>query len=443
MRRFIFPVAAFLVLQSLVAQETRAPRVRFTSIPEGATVSVDGKIRGVTPLRLWDLESGTHRVRYSIADYEEEDMFFDVQPGVVLTKHVEMKPLSGLLLVTSEPAGCDISLDGYSLGETPRLITTLESRSDYRLLLQKPGYQSRYVDVKFDGRKPVVRHEKLILDSGVLEVTSEPAGAEITVNGINRGKTPLEISGVPKGRATVSLKLPGYFEETRELSMVAGESQHLFIKLQGLPSVLRVSTVPENARIYINEEPQGKAPVVLRQLKPGKYDIRVELEGFAPAVKSVELGNGVDISEEIKLDNIMGRLEIRTIPGDVRVFVDGRFRGTTSKNVDRNGRSDVLAIEDLVSGEHVVTLAADGYAETIKHPVVENKKTSQLNVRLERVLTPNVEIETISGSVYQGRFVSRDGNTIQLETKLGVTTSFSLDQVKRIESLDKSTTVSK
>ena len=122
------------------AEEDRPLRVDFASDPEGADVVIDGKLRGKAPITLYDLAPGAHHVRFELRDYEPQDAFFDLTPGVYSLQSVQLAPVKGLLLVTSEPSGCDVSLDGLSLGETPRLVTTLETKDVYRLLLQKPGY---------------------------------------------------------------------------------------------------------------------------------------------------------------------------------------------------------------------------------------------------------------------------------------------------------------
>ena len=52
-------------------------------------------------------------------------------------------------------------------------------------------------------------------------VQSEPAGAEVTVNGESRGTTPLELLDLPLGVYELSLRLKGYEPVTREASLTA------------------------------------------------------------------------------------------------------------------------------------------------------------------------------------------------------------------------------
>ena len=139
----------------------------------------------------------------------------------------------------TDPPGCAIAIDGVAAGTTPRLFTYLDAKETYKVKLTKAGYLPQELVVKFNGREPLVRDETMVLDSGAISIISDPAGAEVTVNGIVRGVTPLEVKDVPKGRAAVKFRLEGFAEEGRELAMRPGDRQTLSIVLSPLPGSLR------------------------------------------------------------------------------------------------------------------------------------------------------------------------------------------------------------
>ncbi len=433
MKRFLF-ACVIISVAALFADEARPPRVDFTSRPEGAKVFIDGKLRGITPLTLFDLKPGMCHLRIEADDYELKDEFFPLQEGVFVSKHIELTPLKGLLLLTTEPAGCTVMVDGFSLGETPRLITTLDAKETWRLLVQKAGYQSRTVDVKFKGRTPLVRHEKLILDSGVLEISSEPSGASVMVNGIARGKTPVTVRDIPKGNVTVTLKLAGHADVTRELSLNAGDVQTLAVRLSGNPGALRLMSVPEGARFYLNDSIQGRGPIALDNVAPGVYKIRAEHAGHESVTKTVTVGNGETVREEFRLESILGRLEIRTQPSGVQVFVNDRLRGMTRGGKTEDGPSSVLTISELEAGEYTVVLKRRGYGEVVKRLKVERKRATPLEIRMKRVFTPNIRIQTVTG-IHTGVLVNNGIDRIVIETKPGVNRSFPKQDVRKIEML--------
>ena len=254
------------------------------------------------------------------------------------------------------------------------------------------------------------------------------------MNGVERGRTPLEVSGVPRGRATVKFHLDGFEDETRELAINAGDHQTLQIAMKGLPGTLHLTSVPAGARFYVNEASRGKGPVTLTGLKPGEYSVRAEMEGYGTQSKTVTIANGASLSEEFRLSNVMGRLEVRTSPVGAKVLFDGRQVGTTKSNDPEAEFSDVLAIENVSEGEHTLVVRKDGYSEAVRHPKVHSEKTSQANVRLRRVFRPDTEIVTARGN-YRGVLVSVTPDAVVLEVKMGITRSFSKDEIRRMETL--------
>lgn len=435
MRKFLAGVAA-AVLAFAAQPGAYGAQVSFTSAPAGAKVLVDGELIGSTVQSLWtDLSAGpAHHVQFALDGYETVDEYLVLTEGSHIVKHADMVPLKGLLLVTTEPEGAEISLDGYSLGETPRLITSLNAKDTHNLVLRKTGYQDRKLEVRFDGRNPLVRNVNLVLDSGVINITSEPAGVEVTLNGISRGTTPVTVSGIPKGRASVTLRREGYIEELREIAVNAGDVQDLFVTMRAQPGTLKLTSVPEGARFYIDDEAQGRGPVFAKGLAPKTYSVRAEMDGYGTVERMISVGRGETVAEEFKLVSILGSLEIRTMPAEASVYVDGKFCGVT-KSGGGDGKteaSETLIIPNLKDGEHTLVVKCQGHAEIVRHPVVEASKATQVNIKLKRVFTPDIRLVTATGTI-EGVLVSSDPLSYVVEVSLGITRSISRDTVRSVE----------
>jgi len=67
---------------------------------------------------------------------------------------------------------------------------------------------------------------------GTLHVRSEPAAAEVSLNGVPQGRTPLTIQGLRPGSRVVSLHLSGYDRWSWSVAVVAGKETPLAVKLQ-------------------------------------------------------------------------------------------------------------------------------------------------------------------------------------------------------------------
>ncbi len=432
-------ILTVLLAVSAFAQERVQVRVNVTSQPSGATVIVDGMDRGTTPVTLFDLTPGLHHIKYRLAGYGEADRFVDTgREGPFIERNVVLQEDKGLLLLKTEPPGASIVIDGVTIGQTPRLVTHLAAKDSYNVKLRKAGYQEQLIQVRFDGRRPLVREETLVAASGTVNVLSDPSGAEVTINGIVRGTTPILVKEVPRGRAVVKFRLDGFEDEVRELAINAGDAQTLSVSMKGLPGTLRLTSVPEGARFYVNEEARGRGPLAIPGLKPGEYVVRAEMEGYGTMSKTIKIENGESAVEEFRLSNVMGRLEVCTSPVGAQVWLDGRLVGMTkSKNPDAEF-SDILAVENVLEGEHTLVVKKDGYSDVTRHPKIKNSQTSKHHhVRLARIFTPDIELVTARGT-YTGVLVSNTPDAVIIEVKPGITQSFARGEIRKVTFLNKS-----
>lgn len=434
-RALVLGAAFFFTLVAL-SDEAVQRRASITSQPSGATVFVDGKVRGQTPLMLFDLTPGVHHIRYNLNGYEDADDFVDMAGGTIVSSSVILREEHGLLLIKTDPAGCQIKVDGSVVGESPRFIGNLTSKDAHTIKLSKTGYRDQMITVRFKGREPIVREEKMVLDSGVVNIVTDPAGAEVTVNGIVRGKSPVLVKEIPKGTTTVRLKLDGYKEEVRELKMGAGEQQTMSVPLTALPGTLYLTSMPFNATVYVNEENRGKTPLTIPRLPSGEYEVRCEAQGYASVTKKITIGNGKAVREEFKLANVSGRIEIKTSPVGAEILLDGRrFGNTKAISGEFADTSDTFIIDGVLEGEHTVLVRKEGYYEAARPISVKAKGTARIpTVRLRKAFVPDVEITTADGK-FRGVYKVQTPSAIIVETSPGVEYPIPRDFIRKIDYL--------
>jgi len=70
---------------------------------------------------------------------------------------------------------------------------------------------------------------------GTLLVDSEPSGAQVLINGVPHGRTPLRVSALPVGSRVIRLELPGYEHWSWAVDIVANKPTPLRVKLQPEP----------------------------------------------------------------------------------------------------------------------------------------------------------------------------------------------------------------
>ena len=145
----------------------------------------------------------------------------------------------GALSVATAPAGAEIRLDDQLLkNELGRpLVTPAEVErllpGPHRLKLAIPGYApwEGEIRVRAATRMPVKKH--LVLTPGLLKVTSTPTGARVFLDGEERGRTPMIIRDIDRGRDhQLKLEATGRKPLEQKLSM---EEEELELRLELAP----------------------------------------------------------------------------------------------------------------------------------------------------------------------------------------------------------------
>lgn len=150
--------------------------VRVESEPPGATVTLDGAIRGRTPLDLRDLRPGEHRLTLALPGYRELTQSFAV-PGPA-TLRLVLQPLAagGSVRVESQPAGAIVWLDGEDRGRTPVVLDRVPpGRHELRIGAPRYYAATRMIDVE-SGRLTTVslRLEPVVLPEGPSPAPGQP-----------------------------------------------------------------------------------------------------------------------------------------------------------------------------------------------------------------------------------------------------------------------------
>jgi hypothetical protein len=119
----------------------------------------------------------------------------------------------GVLVVTSDPPGAAVTLDGRALaGATPLVVEDVVLSSAHQVQASLPGHKGAAVEVRPAVGDKVRRvHLQLATALGPLRVESDPPGAEVRLDGVPAGTTPLTIPGVRLDeRHRLDLSLPGH-----------------------------------------------------------------------------------------------------------------------------------------------------------------------------------------------------------------------------------------
>lgn len=126
---------------------------------------------------------------------------------------------------------------------------------------------------------------------GIIQVTSNPAGAEIIFDDRQNSAwtTPYTFQNVSKGRHTFEVRKPGYVPERRIVVLLGNESQRVSVVLTMAAGMLKVSTVPSGASVYVDGELKRELTPANLKIPAGTRRILLRKEGYQDVEQVIEI----------------------------------------------------------------------------------------------------------------------------------------------------------
>jgi hypothetical protein len=190
---------------------------------------------------------------------------------------------------------------------------------------------------------------------GVLEVVSQPPGAEVLIDGDRWGRTPLRIYGqLQVGKHQIRLDHPRFEAVEEPLIVVPGNTLRIEKILVRATGGLRVITSPPNASVFLDGKPMGGSPTEAVPVEAGKKMRLVISHADAEKMsQEVEVGKGEVRELNLSLPLKPAYLSIVTVPSGAEVHVNGKAFG-------KDGRSP-SSMTRIDPGRHTLQISKDGY----------------------------------------------------------------------------------
>jgi len=246
--------------------------------PAGAQVAIDGKERGAASAEF-ELQPGKHTIAVNAPRYQAFSSSVDVEgEGKKQVFAAQLVPNWANVTVTSEPAGAEVAISGDVVGKTP--LTTEVLAGNHPLEVRLQGFKTWTTDVQIKANEAMsVGPVRLGLPDGRLAVRSEPAGASVSISGVYRGQTPLDVEVRPDITHAIVITRPGYESATREVKLGSGEHQTMNVALAGVFGEVAIRAQPADAQVFIDGKPAGAVNQTLK-LVSTTHDIEIRKPGF-------------------------------------------------------------------------------------------------------------------------------------------------------------------
>ena len=290
-RLWIGTAAALVVIIGIVlvvagvAPWSRGPSLGSLSIdtrPAGATVTIDGEPRGVTPLTL-DLAAGDHVVEV-VSENDRRRIPLTIRAGSQVSQFLEMTGATAAaataganeLRIRTEPIGAAVTVDGRYVGRSPVSVSDLTPGPHTVVMKHDAGTATEQVLIE-PGKAAslfvplAVRPAAGVGAAGWISVIGAGADVQLFENGRLLGSNRIDRIMLPVGRHEIDIvnESLGY-QERRTVQVAAGQMASVTLKWP--TGGLSINAVPW-AQAFVDESPVGETPIANIQVPIGQHEI--------------------------------------------------------------------------------------------------------------------------------------------------------------------------
>lgn len=221
-------------------------------------------------------------------------------------------------------------------------------------------------------------------ETGKLYITSQPGNANVYLNGIYSGQTPINLEQLSSGEYSVVIELGGYKSWMRNIDISNNKTTFLsadLMQIEQYGSII-IRCNESIARIYLDNQfkrlTHANRDVVLEEVNAGLHDLRIVLDGYYDWFERVEVKPLQRIFLDVELDKIKqaGSLEVTCNVENALIYLDGEYREKTS------ARGNAI-IDNLLEGNYHVLITKEGFYDYSTNIMVYDEFTSHLDVQLQ------------------------------------------------------------
>jgi len=263
----------------------------------------------------------------------------------------------GQLYVTSAPEDATLICDGVNIGQTPATVMDVAA-GEHLLILRKSGYGEvrKTVETQTGERQAV--DLKMERQTGLLLILSAPAGADVDLDNVSAGKTPLYLHDAPFGQHRLTASAPGYLPRVITVNVADRIPQKVELTLISDSARLTVETVPAGAVITLDGAVIGKTPQEIPAIASGKHTIELNVPGYSPFQNEFSVQVGEQRKIRTTLAPLPGKLTVISAPPGARIYLNDQFK------------AEAPFSSDLAAGKYTIRAEARGFDPLVRTNIV-------------------------------------------------------------------------
>ena len=211
---------------------------------------------------------------------------------------------------------------------------------------------------------------------GTIDVTTDPQGANILIDGLEVGVTPKTIPNLETGSHNLILNYPGYERLQKRIMVEDGKTIPISEYLVPKTGSLSILSDPIGATVYLDNFVKGQTPLDIPELPVKDYMIRLELKDYQMLERRVTVQYAENTTQKYSLDPLPGKLNVFTSPARATIIIGGE-RYTSS--------SSGIATIELPVGQYRIEISKDGYEPLEKQVSIKPNDFGTLDINLKKI----------------------------------------------------------
>ena len=222
---------------------------------------------------------------------------------------------------------------------------------------------------------------------GRIIVSSQPQGAKVYLDNVQRGMTPLNLDRVATGQHQIKLVMAGYQDWSNYVSVSPSQTMTVSTNLIPLAVYGSISVYCNqgSAKIYLDGSyikiTSANKSVELKNVKQGYHELLITKDGYQDWISTIMVTTNQTYMVSAYLVpeiNYNGSIAVYCNVNGAKIFLNGTYKAATLS-------SQPKILEEIKEGEYEITLIKDGYRTWIEEIWVSAGEATSLSVEMNKI----------------------------------------------------------
>jgi hypothetical protein len=297
-----------------------------------------------------------------------------------LTKAGEVRTIDGIIETSAQP-GIEY-IQGFATTKSTHTVLLPKANKDYKMFIQQfksiiqplPRTEWATSNLLSYVITPIITPQSY----GSISVNSNPKGAEIYLDDIFEGLTPLKLDNINSGHHGLRIVISGYQEMTSDISILPSQTTKVSADLMPLQSYgsISVNSNPQGAKIYLDNAYKGVTPLKLGNINSGHHGLKIVISGYQEWTSDISIlsSQTTKVSADLMPLQSYGSISVSCDQSGAKIFLDGTYKKATSTNL--------VILEDVEDGYHELTVIKDNFRTWVEDIEVFFGEESSVDVTM-------------------------------------------------------------